>query len=69
MRDPRSGGAYVVDGKDSAWSNRAPGSHADGNTARQVVDSLRTEVCGQQKQSNNPYNNQQNLNTPTTGHR
>ena len=28
---------------------------------------LRTEVCGQQKQSTDPRNNQHNLNTPTTG--
>ena len=33
--------------------------------SRQVVDGLRTEVCGQQKQSNDPRNNQHNLNTPT----
>ena len=31
------------------WS-RAPGAHAHGNAERQVVDGLRTEVCGQQKQ-------------------
>ena len=40
--------------------SRAPGPHAHGNTARQVVDGLRTEVCGQQKQSNDPRNNQHN---------
>ena len=50
------------------WS-RAPGAHAHGNTERQVVDGLRTEVCGQQKQSNDPSNNQHNLNMPTTGRR
>ena len=60
MRDPRSGGAYVVDGRDNAWRSRAPGPHAHGNAARQVVDSLRTEVCGQQNQSNDPGNNQHN---------
>ena len=68
-RDPRSGGAYVVDGQDDAWRSRAPGPHAHGNAARQVVDGLRTEVCGQQKQSNDPRNNQHNPNTPTTGRR
>ena len=31
------------------------------------MDGLRMEVCGQQKQSNDPRNNQYNLNTPTTG--
>ena len=31
-----------------------------GNTARQVMDGLWTEVCGQQKQSNDPRNNQHN---------
>ena len=68
-RDPRSRGAHVVDGRDNAWGSGAPGPHAHGNTARQVVDGLRTEVCGQRKQSNEPHNNQQNSNTPTTGHR
>ena len=29
----------------------------------------RTEVCGQQKQSNDPGNNQHILNAPTTGRR
>ena len=42
------------------------GAQAHGNTERQVVDGLRTEVCGQQ-QSNNPHNNQHSPNTPTTG--
>ena len=59
----------MVDGRDNAWRSRAPGPHAHGNAARQVVDSLRTEVCGQQKQSNEPRNNQHNPNTPTTGRR
>ena len=40
-----------------------------GNAARQVVDGLRTEVCGQQKQSNDPRNNQHSPSTPTTGRR
>ena len=53
-RDPRSGGAYVVDGRDNVWRSRAHGPQAHGNTARQVVDGLRTEVCGLQKQSNDP---------------
>ena len=68
-RDPRSGGVFVVDGRDNAWRSRAPGPHAHRNTARQVVDGLRTEVCGQQKYSNDPCNNQHNPNTPTTGRR
>ena len=55
-RDPRSRGAYVVDGRDNA--RRRP--HAHGNAARHVVDVLRTEVWGQQKQSNDPGNNQHN---------
>ena len=38
-----------------------------GNTARQVMDGLWTEAHGQQTQSNDPGNNQHNLNTPTTG--
>ena len=42
----------MVDGPDSAWRNRAPGPHR--NTARQAMDGLWTEVCGQQKQSNDP---------------
>ena len=53
-RNPWSGGAYVVDGRDDAWSRRAPGLHAHGNTARQVVDGLRMEVCGQQNSQTTP---------------
>ena len=68
-RNPRSGGAYVVDSQDNAWRNRAPGPHAHRNTVRQVVDGPRTEVWGQQKQSNDPRNNQHNPNTPTTRRR
>ena len=49
--------------------SRIPGAHAHGNTERQVVDGLRTEVGGQQKQSNDPHNNRHNLNMPTTGRR
>ena len=37
--------------------------------ARQAVDGLWTEVCGQQKQSNDPGNNQHILNTPIIGRR
>ena len=39
------------------------------NTARQAMDGLWTEVCGQQKQSNDPGNSQHILNTPTIGRR
>ena len=53
-RDPRSGGAYVVDVRDNACRIRAPGPHAHGNAAGQVVDGLRTEVCGQQKTVKRP---------------
>ena len=59
-RDARCGGAYVVDGRDNAWRSRAPGPHAHGDAARQALDGLRTEVWGQQKQSNDPRNNQHN---------
>ena len=45
-------------GPDSAWRNRAPGPHR--NTARQAMDGLWTEACGQRKQSNDPGNNQHN---------
>ena len=44
----------MVDGRDNAWRSRAPGPHTHGNAVRQVMDGLRTEVCGQQKQSNDP---------------
>ena len=44
----------MVDGRDSTWRNRAPGPHAHRNTARQAMDGLWTEVCGQQKQSKRP---------------
>ena len=56
----------MVDGRDSAWRNRA---HTHRNTARQAMDGLWTEARGQQKQSNDPSNNQHILNTPTTGRR
>ena len=59
----------MVDSRDSAWRNRAPGPHAHRNTARQAVDGLWTEVCGQQKQSNDPGSNQHILNTPIIGRR
>ena len=52
--DPRSGGAYVVDGRDNAWRSRAPGPHAHENTARQVMDGLRTEVWGKQRPPQQP---------------
>ena len=55
----------MVDGPDNAWRNRAPGPPR--NTARQAMDGLWTEVCGQQKQSNDPGNNQHILNTPIIG--
>ena len=45
------------------------GAHAHGNAARQVVEGLRTEVCGLQKQSNDPRTDQHIPNTPTTGRR
>ena len=45
------------------------GGGAHRNTARQAMDGLWTEVCGQQKQSNDPGNNQHILNTPTIGRR
>ena len=35
----------------------------------QAMDGLWTEVCGQQKQSNDPGNNQHILNTPIIGRR
>ena len=69
-RNPLSGGAQGVDGPYNAWRSGAPGPHAHGNAARQVVDDRRAaEVRGQQKPSNDPHNNQHNRRTPTTGHR
>ena len=59
----------MVDGWDSLWRNRAPGPHAQRNTARQAMDGLWTEVCGQQKQSNDPGNTRHILNTPIIGRR
>ena len=50
----------MVDGRDSTSRNRAPGPDAHRNTARQAMDGLWTEVCGQRKQSNDPGNNQHN---------
>ena len=54
----------MVDGQDNAWRSRAPGPHAHGNTARQVMDGLWTEPHGQQKQSHDPGNIQHNLKYP-----
>ena len=54
-------------GRNLQRRNRAPGLHAHGNANWQVVDGPRTEVCGQQKQSNDPRNNQHNPNTANTG--
>ena len=57
----------MVDSRDNAWRNRAPGPHAHRNTARQAMDGLWTEARGQQKQSKDPGKNQHILNTPTIG--
>ena len=53
-RDPRSGGAQGLDGRDNAWRIGAPGPHAHGNTVRHVVDDRRAEARGQRKLSNDP---------------
>ena len=68
-REGGGGGGHMVDGRDSAWRNRAPGPHAHRNTARQAMDGLWIEARGPQKQSNDPANNQHILNTPIIGHR
>ena len=52
-------------GRNLRRRSRAPGRHAQGNTERQ--DGPRTEVWGQQKQSNDPRHIQHSPNTPTTG--
>ena len=57
-------GGGMVDGRDSAWRNRAPA-----NTARQAMDGLWTEARGQPKQSNDPGNNLHIINTPIIGRR
>ena len=57
----------MVDGRDSAWRNRAPGPHTHRDTVSQAMDGLWTEVRGQPKQSNDPGNNQHILNMPTIG--
>ena len=51
---PSGGKGHMVDGRDSAWRNRASGPHAHRNTARQATDGLWTEGRGKQKQSNDP---------------
>ena len=43
------------------------GGPSAGGTARQAMHGLWTEVCGQQKQSNDPSNNQHILNTSIIG--
>ena len=45
------------------------GAQPHRNTARQAMDGVWTEVCGQQKQSHDPGNNQHILNTPIIGRR
>ena len=52
---PTEWGSACVE-EQSTWAS------PHGNAARQVVDGLRTEVWGQQKQSNDPRNNQHNPN-------
>ena len=52
-------------GGGNLWRSRAPGPHAHGNTARQVVDGLRTEVGTAKTVKRTPHN----PNTPTTGRR
>ena len=59
-REPRSGGAQGVDGRNNVRRSGAPGPHAHGNVARHVVDDQRAEVRGQRKPSNDPRNNQHN---------
>ena len=61
------GKGHMVDGRDNAWTSRARGPHARGNTTRQVMEVLWTEARGQQKQSNDPSDNQHNFNMPITG--
>ena len=68
-RDPWSGGAQGVDGRDNARRSGAPGPHAHGNAVRQVVVDRRAEVHGQRKPSNDPGSNQHNPGTSTTVHR
>ena len=46
-----------------------PQGEGGGEGARQAMDGLWAEVCGQQKQSNDPGNNQHILNTPIIGRR
>ena len=61
--DPSTGHGVVA----NFTSSRGGGVR--GNTARQVLEGLWTEARGRQKQSNDPSDNQHNLNTPTTGRR
>ena len=57
----------VKEQQPDGMSHGGGGAHAHGTAAGQVVDGLRTEARGQQKQSNDPGNNQHNPNTPNTG--
>ena len=56
-------------GPTSRTTKRRGGGGAHRNTARQAMDGLWTEVCGQQKQSHDPGNNRHILNTPIIGRR
>ena len=55
----RGGGGQRVE-EQGTWASRTRKRSA-------AVDGLRTEVCGQQIQSNDPHNIQHSPNTPTTG--
>ena len=54
-----SGGPSRRGGGGAAGRRGAPGPHAHGNAARQVVDDWRAEVHGQRKPSIDPRNTQQ----------
>ena len=72
---PCAGAAGDASAVRTRWRGVGCGAAAGGgggahrNTARQAMDGLWTEVCGQQKQSNDPGNNQHILNTPIIGRR
>ena len=60
-------GWRVQNGLPQADAGGGAADRGGGGAARQVVDGLRAEVCGQQEQSNDPRNNQPKA--PTIGRR
>ena len=56
-RNPWSGGAYVVDGRDNAWRSRAPGPHGCGRPEAGGVGTAKTVKRSPQQPAQPQYTN------------